>query len=75
MKDGLYKFGDNFEEEAFLGKIEYIIAKELCCNTECDNKCDECKYGEIISEYEDDYDDECIGDECDDCPYKDKCTL
>lgn len=43
--------------------------------TECDNKCDECKYGEIISEYEDDYDDECIGDECDDCPYKDKCTL
>ena len=75
MKDGLYKFGYDFEEDAFLGRIEYIIAKELCCNTECDNKCDECKYGEIISEYEDDYDDECIGDECDDCPYKDKCTL
>ena len=47
-----------------MGKIEYIIAKELCCNTECDNKCEECKYGEIISEYEDDFDDECIGDEC-----------
>ena len=75
MKDGLYKFGYDFEEDAFLGRIEYIIAKELCCNTECDKKCDECKYGEIISEYEDDYDDECIGDECDDCPYKDKCTL
>ena len=75
MKDGLYKFGYDFEEDAFLGKIEYIIAKELCCNTECDNKCEECKYGEIISEYEDDFDDECIGDECDDCPYKDNCTL
>ena len=52
MKNGLYKFGYDFEEDAFLGKIEYIIAKELCCNTECDNKCDECEYDEIISGYE-----------------------
>ncbi len=52
MKNGLYKFGYDFEEDAFLGKIEYNIAKELCCNTECDNKCDECEYDEIISGYE-----------------------
>ena len=39
-------------------------------------------YGEIffsdIDDYDNDFDeddDECIGDECDDCPYKDNCTL
>ena len=31
-----------------------------------------------IDDYDNDFDDdgdECIGDECDDCPYMDKCTL
>ena len=93
LKDGLYKFGYQFYEDEFIAHIEYVIAESLCYNTECNNKCDECEYGEIISEYksnlddvaddEDDYDDygfeesgsECVGHECEDCPYKDSCTL
>ena len=86
MKDGLYKYGEEFESAAFWELIQYLIAKYLCGYEECDHKCSFCEYGEIISEYEnkikaDDEDDcadfeyECSEDECKNCPCKDECGM
>ena len=85
MKDGLYRYGEEFEAAAFWESIQYIIAKYLCCYEECDHKCSSCEYSEIISKYEnkikddedgyDDFEYECSEDECKNCPCKDECGM
>lgn len=82
LKDGLYKFGYQFDIDDFVAHIEYVIAEALCYNTECDHNCNDCEYGEIISAHEDlledeaDYNtDECDEDDCENCPYKNECEL
>lgn len=87
MKDGLYKYGEHFEADAFWELIQYLIAKYLCCYDECNHKCNLCEFGDVISEYEnkiktddddDDYADfeyECSEDECKTCPLKDECGM
>lgn len=84
IKDGLYRLGEDFDADDFVEKIEYLVAQAICYNSECDENCDDCGYDEIISAFEDDYEeddldsddfytDDYFDDECDDCPYKDEC--
>lgn len=81
MKDGLYKYGEHFEADAFWKLIQYLIAKYLCCYDECNHKCNLCEYGDVISEYEnkikadDDFEYPCSEDECKICPLKDECGM
>lgn len=85
IKDGLYKFGMDFDADNFVAKIEYLVAQAVCYNSECDENCDDCEYDEIISAYEDDYDeddldddlytDDYFDDECEGCPCKDECEF
>ena len=81
MKDGLYKYGENFDADAFWEMMQYIITKYCCCYDECDHKCEECEYGIIISEYENkikeanEEDDTESEYDCENCPQKDDCIF
>ena len=81
MKDGLYKYGENFDNDAFWEMMQYIITKYCCCYDECDHKCEECEYGIIISEYENkiketnEEDDTESEYDCENCPQKDDCIF